>query len=240
MRNECVKVLVVCSLVGWGLTASGCGFSEEYRKATLFIENAHREKLAREARDRAMQASLDYEGGLNYFAGRRVAQDRTKGVALFRKAADGGNANAQFALGMAYLKGQGISEDVAKGATWIQKSAEQGHLLGQRNLAVMYETGLGVPKDLGTALIWRRKAEEQQAKIEQANAATMRFLGLVFGVVAINSLAGGGYSDINIDKERVENEETARINARNIEIQEKERLRREAQEKEQLQGFWDR
>lgn len=46
MRNDCVQGLTAFVLVVWGLTGSGCGFSEAYRKTTAMFEAAHQARLS--------------------------------------------------------------------------------------------------------------------------------------------------------------------------------------------------
>ena len=67
--------------------------------------------------------------------------------ALFRKAADQGNAAAQFNLGVMYKKGRGVTQDYQEAFSWWHKAAEQGVAEAQYNLGVMYEHGLGVAQD---------------------------------------------------------------------------------------------
>jgi TPR repeat protein len=76
----------------------------------------------------------------------------------FRKAADQGNATAQFALGGCYQLGQ--SQDYTEAMKWYRKSAEQGFVPAQTSLAGFYYEGRGVPTDHAEALKWYRKAAE--------------------------------------------------------------------------------
>jgi hypothetical protein len=45
----------------------------------------------------------------------------------FRKAAEQGDAPAQFRLGGAYFFGRGVAEDHAEAVRWWRKAADQGH-----------------------------------------------------------------------------------------------------------------
>jgi serine/threonine protein kinase len=46
---------------------------------------------------------------------------------LYGKAADQGNASAQFGLGVIYDNGRGVSENDVEAVKWFRKAAEQGH-----------------------------------------------------------------------------------------------------------------
>lgn len=54
------------------------------------------------------------------------------------KAAEQGNAEAQFNLGLIYYNGDGVPRDDPEAAKWYFKAAEQGHIEAQLNLGVMY------------------------------------------------------------------------------------------------------
>lgn len=77
-------------------------------------------------------------------------------AARYRKAANAGNAEAQYKLGMVY-----ILHDKAQAAKWLRKSAAQGHVYACRNLGTLYYMGEGVPQDRAEAAVWLRKAAEQ-------------------------------------------------------------------------------
>jgi hypothetical protein len=50
-----------------------------------------------------------------------VPQDNAEAVRWYRKAADQGYANAQYALGFTYHKGQGVPQDDAEAVRWYAK-----------------------------------------------------------------------------------------------------------------------
>ena len=74
--------------------------------------------------------------------------------AATKKAAEGGDAIAQFNLGAMYDNGQGVPQDVAEALKWYRLAADQGQADAQFNLGVMYYNGQGVPKDLIEAYAW--------------------------------------------------------------------------------------
>jgi len=55
-----------------------------------------------------------------------VVQDFKEAVKWFRKAAEQGNADAQYALGRAYHEGQGVDYNYTEAVKWLKKAAEQG------------------------------------------------------------------------------------------------------------------
>jgi TPR repeat protein len=64
--------------------------------------------------------------GVCYQNGQGIAKDDTEAVKWYRKAADKGNATAQFNLGMCYKNGIGTSKDESEAARWFRKAADQG------------------------------------------------------------------------------------------------------------------
>ena len=89
-------------------------------------------------------------------------------VADYRKAAEQGDADAQYNLGLFYANGDGVSKDFAEAVKWWRKSAEQGNVEAQYRLGVCYKNGDGVTKNFAEAAKWCRKAAQQghqQAKI---------------------------------------------------------------------------
>jgi hypothetical protein len=78
-----------------------------------------------------------------------------------RKAAEHGNANAQFNLGVMYENGRGVDKDEAKAVEYYSKAAWQGQDDAQFNLGNMYFDGRGVAKDDSKAVAWWQRAAEQ-------------------------------------------------------------------------------
>ena len=87
--------------------------------------------------------------------------DFTTAEALFRKAAERGNAAAQHNLGAMYHWGEVVPQDYAKARGWYRKAIEQGFAESQLRLGVMYARGQGVPQDVAKAVEWFHKAAEQ-------------------------------------------------------------------------------
>lgn len=87
-------------------------------------------------------------------------QDPTKRIAYLKKAAELGNAEAQYQLGLCYY-GRGTQEDEAQTVLWYRKSAELGYKHAQYYLGRCYENGTGVTRDLVQAAQWYQKAARQ-------------------------------------------------------------------------------
>ncbi|MFI3219055.1 MAG: tetratricopeptide repeat protein [Methylococcales bacterium] len=82
-----------------------------------------------------------------------------------RKAADQGDAKAQFALARVYYKGIGVQQDYQQAATWFRKAADQGNVDAQTFLSTMYFKGTGVQKDDSQALKWLNLAADQGLEV---------------------------------------------------------------------------
>ena len=91
------------------------------------------------------------------------------------KAAEHGDAEAQYALGQAYEEGKGISTDTRTAFGWFFKAALQGHADAQYKVASAYHTGRGVTRSLPDALKWYKLADAngqpEAAAMAQALAA---------------------------------------------------------------------
>ena len=65
--------------------------------------------------------------GWCYENGNGVPKDYTQAVYWYRKAADQGEAIAQYNLGWCYEKGQGVTKDINQAVEWYRKAARQGY-----------------------------------------------------------------------------------------------------------------
>ena len=72
----------------------------------------------------------------------------------WKKAAEQGNAVAQYNLGLMYDNGRGVLQDHKETVKWYTLAAEQGKARSQFNLGVMYYNGQGVIQDNVYAHIW--------------------------------------------------------------------------------------
>src|SRR5437867_612320 len=90
-----------------------------------------------------------------------------------RKAAQSGDARAQFDLGWMYASGLDVPRDYDRAVMWWQKAAAQGLADAQLNLGIMYQAGIGVAKDSARAVEWYRKAADQGDAQSQSNLGFM-------------------------------------------------------------------
>jgi TPR repeat protein len=73
--------------------------------------------------------------------GLSVPQQLDEAAFRWRKAAEQGNAQAQFNLGNMYESGQGVSRDHTEAANWYRKAAQQGHSRAQLFLGLKINLG---------------------------------------------------------------------------------------------------
>jgi len=125
------------------------------------------------------------------------------------KAANSGDAKAQYELGSYYYSGEGVPQDYNEAVKWWKKSAEQGNAdgqcglgiiylkeatklftksaeqgnsMGQRNLGTCYYFAVGVEEDLKEAVKWWKKAAEQGDDVSQYNLGNCLASGKGIGV----------------------------------------------------------
>ena len=79
----------------------------------------------------------------------------------WRRAAEAGNAKAQYHLGKAYLEGRGIGRDPAKALHWLTHAANQGETKAQFLIGRMYYEGYAVAQDRALARDWLDRAAAQ-------------------------------------------------------------------------------
>ena len=113
-----------------------------------------------------------YEGGLG-----GLTQDCAQAASWYRKAADQGDADAQYNLGLLYVNGQGVPQDYAQAVSWFRKAADQGDADAQFNLGLRYANGQGVPQDYAQAASWYRKAADQGHASAQLNLGVLYYHG---------------------------------------------------------------
>lgn len=126
-------------------------------KAMVQLGRAYQHKGIRIDRSKVDEMAGDeFEG---------VEEDVKKAAEWYQKAADLGDANAQYVLGLAFDKLSNnnwlwfvIKHDSAKALEWYQKSANQGNTNAMMNLGSLIGSGEGAPKDEAKAWEWHLKA----------------------------------------------------------------------------------
>jgi CheY-like chemotaxis protein len=111
----------------------------------------------------AVKGNVDvqFQLGVEYFAGKVVTKSDSEAVKWFKKAAEQGHAEAKLYLGHIYLRGGGVDKNESEGVKWVKRAAEQGNDNAQFYLGHMYLSGDGVDKNESEAVKWFKKAAEQ-------------------------------------------------------------------------------
>jgi hypothetical protein len=91
---------------------------------------------------------------------RQANQWLQRGMTLYRRDADRGDAEAQYQIGFMYFRGQGVRQDYAQALSWYRRAADQGHLQAMEGLGGMYQYGIGVPQDTAQARVWYQRAAQ--------------------------------------------------------------------------------
>lgn len=123
------------------------GLAPEARRAR------EEERLAREAERAAAERDALYLRGLAHQRARRFEE----AADLFRRAAEGGHAQAGNSLGVMLFYGRGVGRDREAGVRWIQAAAELGLVRAMRNMGWYHRD---VREDRARSLEWYRRAAE--------------------------------------------------------------------------------
>jgi uncharacterized protein len=117
--------------------------------------------------------------GWMYQRGRSVEKDGKQAVFWFRKAAEQGDARAQYNLGRMYESGRGVEQDDEQAVFWYREAAEQGEQDAQNILGDWYHEGssMAAPKDRKQAFYWYSKAAEQRYAVAQKNLGEYYYYG---------------------------------------------------------------
>ena len=105
--------------------------------------------------------------------GRFVTSPNAADVNRDRRAAEQGDASAQFNMALRYDRGLGVVQNYVESVKWLYKAADQGLAEAQYNLGSMYYSGLGVPQDSAKTVLWFRKAADQGFSEAQKNLGAM-------------------------------------------------------------------
>jgi uncharacterized protein len=121
----------------------------------------------------AGNAGAQFLLGRAYRKGTGVAQDNSKALDWYQKAAEKGHAAAQFDLGELYDQGLGVAQNYGTATQWFQKSADRGLTAGQYAMGFKYHKGQGVPQNYGKAAEWYQKAAEKGDTLSQCLLAML-------------------------------------------------------------------
>ena len=115
---------------------SACSGMPDYSASNIWGLLSPNSKTADKPHENAVNAGVPQPAS--------APPDYREAAARYRKAAETGDANAQYNLGMMYSKGQGVPQDFKEAVAWYRKAAEQGDAAAQNNLGDMYIKGQGV------------------------------------------------------------------------------------------------
>ena len=131
-----------------------------------------------------------YHLGVMFDLGVSVEKSARQARVWFKKAAEAGHADAQFAMARSFE-----SSDLEISVAWYQKAAAQGHADAQAALADLHLRGLGGAPDQMSAVNWYAKAAAQGHATAQFGLATLLQSGrdtIVFDL--LSGAAAGGHS----------------------------------------------
>src|SRR5262249_10829140 len=148
LRWRCGFVLASAALVGVFFVATGSAATTT--SAATGVNGG-----------RATAAEVIVAGGLGQTADGQDAGDPGKGarkkrqrltddeVEQLTKAAEGGDAKAQYELGMVYHNGRGKDHprDYEQAMKWLRMAADQGNVEAEDRVGLMYYDGEGVTQD---------------------------------------------------------------------------------------------
>lgn len=94
------------------------------------------------------------------FVEETIDNDYANAAKEYSKAADSGDATAQYNLGLIYENGKGVEVDRQKAKSLYLQAAEQGYGKAMSQLAGLYFKGIGGIRDEQQSLYWYKKAAE--------------------------------------------------------------------------------
>jgi TPR repeat protein len=117
----------------------------------------------------AAVSTIDVQGTPGISAG----SERASAMKEVRKAADQGDAIAEYYMGKVYETAEGVGQDYVQAETWFARSAAQGFAPGERALGQLYYMGRGVAANYVVAAEWFTKAAEQDDVDAEASLGYM-------------------------------------------------------------------
>ena len=103
-----------------------------------------------------------------------LSPGEAESIRQLRKAANSGDADAQYELGRKYRQGDGVDKNLRQAAEWFRLAANQGHSDAQNILGVMYST----EKAYEAAADMFRRAARQNHSAAQVSLGVAYELGL--------------------------------------------------------------
>ena len=106
----------------------------------------------------------------------------TEAMKWFRKAADQGDAEAQYSIGRLYDYGLGVQQDFTKAMRWYLLAASQNHAGAQYSIGMLYDNTEGSIQNFTEAMRWYLLAAAQNHAGAQYSIGMLYEMGL--GVLA--------------------------------------------------------
>jgi TPR repeat protein len=138
-----------------GLIAFGYDNQLTESQALAFLQHAQEQHYT--------EATVEL--GLCYYAGKWVKEDRDRGIALLRSAAEAGSREANIRLAMIALMKTGNETPDSTLLHMLTASADAGSVLAQAMLGYCYQEGKGVQANVAQAVRCYRKAVQRGNKI---------------------------------------------------------------------------
>ncbi len=104
-------------------------------------------------------------------------QNSKASLPWFIKAAESGNAKAQFNLGLLFARGQGITPNDDKALQWWQLAEKNGNTHASKMLGLLYNLGRGVGRSEAEAIKWYEQAAQTNDTDALYNLAILYFNG---------------------------------------------------------------
>ncbi|MGB1255323.1 MAG: tetratricopeptide repeat protein [Thiolinea sp.] len=139
---------------------SGSGISSWYQSRQRNLSSANSNLEGLQSRSDAGDSDAQYQLGMIYQSGRGVQQSLPLAKQLFGRAAQSGNAYAQYALAL-LLRSQGDQAAMQKSVQLQEKAALGGHPEAQYGLGMLYANGQYVARDLYKARHWLQQAQQR-------------------------------------------------------------------------------
>jgi TPR repeat protein/AcrR family transcriptional regulator len=154
-------LVVMMGTAGFILSQTGsnaqAAVSERFADARYIAADATRKRAMVEVLgpDRA-QAELLV--GLEFLTGHGKPKNEEQAAHWLIRAANEGNAVAQYRLGMLYRHGVGVAADPVLALRWYEAAALQGNRKAMHNLGIANAEGTGTPKNYAEAARWFSQA----------------------------------------------------------------------------------
>jgi TPR repeat protein len=106
--------------------------------------------------------------------------DINERIEELKKAAEGGDPEAQAQWGLLLATGEHVPLDIEEALTWLRRAAQQGEITAMFNLGIILEKGLGFEPDPDEAALWYWQAAGLGDTQARMKLGTMLIKGIGF------------------------------------------------------------